>query len=81
MKDCVGTVYSENRKVCILTHRETMHLECATFPAEHKSSYNVRFGCECSTKSTCFCVGLCEACYMEQVFSSTVSVRSKTTFQ
>jgi len=47
MKESVGNAYSENRKICILTHTDTIHLKCATFPAEPQNNCYVRFGCEC----------------------------------
>jgi hypothetical protein len=75
MKESVRTAYSESRKVCILAHTENMQLEWSTFPAELNNNCYVRYGCECLTISTCFFEGLCECCYMKQIFNSRIFVK------
>ena len=78
MKESVGTAYSENRKVCILAHTDTMHLECATFPTELNNNCHVRLNANVWRMFDNICLffeGLCEFCYMKQIFNSTIFVK------
>lgn len=59
---------------------ENMHVECAIYPAELSNSYNVKCECEFWTKYCCFSQKLCEFCYMDQIYDSTIFVGSKNYF-